>query len=70
MKHLNTFLVAALLLLGVGVTNAQDENNPWAIEVGVNAVDVYPVGLDDEGRFPNMIGDLEVKSDLLDEYFI
>jgi len=69
MKHLNTFLVAALLLLGVGVTNAQDENNPWAIEVGVNAVDVYPVGLDDEGRFPNMIGDLAIKGDLFDEYF-
>ncbi|MBT8274764.1 MAG: OmpA family protein [Bacteroidia bacterium] len=69
MKHLNTFLVATLLLLGVGVTNAQDENNPWAIEVGVNAVDVYPVGLDDEGRFPNMIGDAAIKGDLFDEYF-
>ncbi|PKA83001.1 outer membrane protein OmpA-like peptidoglycan-associated protein [Ulvibacter sp. MAR_2010_11] len=47
MKHLNTFLVATLLLLGVGVANAQDENNPWAIEVGVNAVDTFPVGLRD-----------------------
>ena len=47
MKHLNTFLVATLLLLGVGVANAQDENNPWAIEVGANAVDTFPVGLRD-----------------------
>ncbi len=69
MKHLNTFLVATLLLIGVGVTNAQDENNPWAIEVGVNAVDVYPVGLDDEGRLPNMIGDVAIKGKLFDEYF-
>ncbi|QNJ97561.1 OmpA family protein [Constantimarinum furrinae] len=64
MKHLNTFLVAALLLLGVGVANAQDENNPWAIEVGLNAVDVYPVGIDDKGRLPEA-----TKGDLFDEYF-
>ena len=47
MKHLNSILVAALVLLVVGVTNAQDENNPWAIEVGVNAVDTFPTGLRD-----------------------
>lgn len=69
MKHLNTLLVAALILFSVGVVNAQDEDNPWAIEVGLNAVDVYPVGLNDEGRFPNMIGDIAVKGDLFDEYF-
>lgn len=69
MKHLNTLLVAALLLMGVSVANAQDENNPWAISVGVNAVDVYPVGTDDEGRFPNMIGDADVKGELFDEFF-
>ena len=44
MKHLNSILVAALIILSVGVVNAQDENNPWAIEVGVNAVDLFPVG--------------------------
>ena len=49
MKHLNSILVAALFLFIVGVANAQDENNPWAIEVGVNAVDVFPVGLLTEG---------------------
>jgi outer membrane protein OmpA-like peptidoglycan-associated protein len=26
--------------------NAQDENNPWKISLGVNAVDLYPVGED------------------------
>jgi len=64
MKHLNTFFVATLLLLGVGLANAQDENNPWAVEVGVNAVDVYPVGIDDKGRLP-----MSVKGELFDEYF-
>ena len=44
MKHLNSILVAALIILSVGVVNAQDENNPWAIEVGVNAVDLFGVG--------------------------
>ena len=64
MKHLNSILVAALLLIGVGVANAQDENNPWAIEIGVNAVDVYPVGIDDKGRLPEA-----TKGELFDEYF-
>ena len=63
MKHLNRFLVAAILFLGVGVANAQDENNPWAVEVGINAVDVYPTGMNDD-RIP---GDL--KGEIFDEYF-
>jgi outer membrane protein OmpA-like peptidoglycan-associated protein len=47
MKQFNSILVAALLILSAGVVNAQDADNPWAIEVGVNAVDVYPVGFKD-----------------------
>lgn len=47
MKHLNSILVAALIFLVGGVANAQDENNPWAIEVGMNAVDTYSAGLRD-----------------------
>lgn len=32
-------------MLFVGLTaNAQDQNNPWSIGIGVNAVDYYPVG--------------------------
>ena len=52
MKHLNIFLVAALFIVGVGVSNAQDKNNPWSIELGVNAVDFFPIEKTDTGRFP------------------
>lgn len=38
MKQLNKILFAVLLLLSFA-SNAQDENNPWAITFGVNAVD-------------------------------
>ncbi|MDE0599073.1 MAG: OmpA family protein, partial [Dokdonia donghaensis] len=44
MKHLSRFLVAALMILALGSVNAQDANNPWAISVGANAIDTYPVG--------------------------
>ena len=46
MKNLSRLFFAALLLLSFSTANAQDENNPWALEVGVNAVDFYPVGED------------------------
>ena len=46
MKNLSRLLLAMLLVLGFSNTYAQDENNPWAISFGVNAVDVYPVGED------------------------
>lgn len=38
MKHLNKIAIAALMLLGLS-TQAQDDNNKWAISFGVNAVD-------------------------------
>ncbi|MBD1260175.1 OmpA family protein [Maribacter polysiphoniae] len=44
MKHLSKLLVVALLFVGVNNLQAQDENNPWQISFGVNAVDVYPTG--------------------------
>lgn len=69
MKHLNSILVAALALLVFGVANAQDQNNPWAVEIGINAVDVYPVGTNDTGRLPVKMGDVDIKGDLFDEYF-
>ena len=37
MRHLNKLLVAALMLMGLN-TQAQDEDNPWAISFGMNAV--------------------------------
>ncbi|GAA4968602.1 OmpA family protein [Algibacter aquimarinus] len=33
-----------LLVLGYSNVNAQDENNPWQITLGINAVDAYPSG--------------------------
>ncbi|GER58570.1 OmpA family protein [Patiriisocius marinus] len=64
MKHLNSILVAALVFLVVGVANAQDENNPWAIEVGINAVDTFPTGLRDGQNS----SDLQ-NGELFEEYF-
>ncbi len=58
MKHLSRFLVASLLVLGLGTANAQDENNPWAVSIGINAVDVFPTG-----------GDLIIQGEIFDEYF-
>ncbi len=46
MKHLNTFLLAAFFMLSFTAVQAQDENNPWAIGIGINAVDFYPTGED------------------------
>ncbi|PWK20410.1 OmpA family protein [Xanthomarina spongicola] len=46
MKNLSRLLFAMLLMLSYSSINAQDENNPWAITVGVNAVDFYPTGED------------------------
>ncbi|MGB1136784.1 MAG: OmpA family protein [Flavobacteriaceae bacterium] len=69
MKHLNSILVASCVIFAFGVANAQDANNPWAVEIGINAVDVYSVGAVEAGRLPVMIGDAEVKGPLFDEFF-
>lgn len=44
MKNLSRLLFVAVLLISFSTTNAQDKNNPWAITIGTNAVDAYPVG--------------------------
>ncbi len=44
MKQLSRLLVVGLLVLGFNTVQAQDEDNPWMISFGVNAVDVYPTG--------------------------
>ena len=44
MKNLSRLMFVLLLLVGFNNVNAQDENNPWQVSVGFNAVDVYPVG--------------------------
>ncbi len=42
MKHLSKLLVVALLVVGSNNIQAQDEDNPWQVSIGVNAIDVYP----------------------------
>ena len=44
----NTFfaLVCIATFLVSNTAVSQDENNPWYLSVGVNAVDTYPVGED------------------------
>ncbi|MFX0556196.1 OmpA family protein [Maribacter sp. CXY002] len=44
MKHLSKLLVVSLLFVGINSIQAQDENNPWQVQFGVNAIDVYPTG--------------------------
>ena len=46
MKHLNRLLLASLCILSFSTMQAQDDNNPWAIGIGINAVDFYPTGED------------------------
>ena len=49
MKHLKKviFVFALFSLLSV---NAQDENNPWSIDFGINALDTYPTNQTDLGQ--------------------
>ncbi len=53
MKHLSKLLVVALLVVGFNNIQAQDENNPWQVTFGVNAVDVYPTGDFEGSSFGN-----------------
>jgi outer membrane protein OmpA-like peptidoglycan-associated protein/outer membrane protein W len=46
MKNLNRLLLALLLMVSYSNLNAQDENNPWVLSFGMNAIDVFPVGED------------------------
>nr|WP_299386499.1 OmpA family protein [Allomuricauda sp.] len=60
MKHLSKLLVVALVFLGFNNVQAQDENNPWQISFGVNAIDTYPTN-DENNPFSS--------TTLFDEYF-
>ena len=44
MKNLSRLLLAFVLVLGYNYADAQDKNNPWQINIGVNAVDAFPSG--------------------------
>jgi len=43
MKHLRITLITLLVVAGFSNVNAQDEDNPWTINIGTNAVDFYSV---------------------------
>ncbi|WP_127018913.1 OmpA family protein [Flagellimonas beolgyonensis] len=60
MKHLSKLLVVALVFVGINSIQAQDENNPWQVTVGVNAIDAYPTN-DSNNPFSS--------TTLFDEYF-
>jgi outer membrane protein OmpA-like peptidoglycan-associated protein len=70
MKHLKIYLVAVLFILGFSVSNAQDKNNPWSIELGANAVDFFPTGAD-SGRFSerNPVSNQQQVGNIFQEYF-
>ncbi len=57
MKNLSRLFFIAVLLISFSTSNAQDKNNPWAVTIGINAVDLYPVGED------------APRGDYFDEYF-
>jgi len=42
MKHLKRILFVVLIVFTVNNLQAQDENNPWALDFGTNAVDFFP----------------------------
>lgn len=62
MKKMNKLFLILALTLGVVSTQAQDENNPWAIVLGTNAVDFYSANND---NIPGEIG----SGSLFSEYF-
>jgi len=51
MKQLSRLLVVGLLLIGFNNVQAQDENNPWQVSFGVNAIDVFPTN-DQDASYP------------------
>ncbi|WP_457616641.1 OmpA family protein [Lutibacter sp.] len=55
MKHLKVAILALLLITGFSNVNAQDENNPFTLGIGFNAVDFYPTnpGLTGHGSWFN-----------------
>ena len=62
MKKFNKLFLVLALSLGVFSTQAQDENNPWAVVIATNAVDFYAA---DNGFIPGEIS----SGSLFSEYF-
>ena len=51
MKQLSRLLVVGLLVFGFNNIQAQDDNNPWQVSFGVNAIDVWPTN-DSSADYP------------------
>lgn len=49
MKKIFQIIIAGALLLSATIVNAQDSDNRWSFAVGINAIDLYPVGEKDQG---------------------
>lgn len=49
MKNNFKLFIASLILLSATLVQAQDETNRWSVAIGINAVDLYPVGEEDQG---------------------
>ena len=49
MKNYFKILIASAILLSATMVQAQDEINRFSFSVGVNAIDLYPVGEEDQG---------------------
>ena len=53
MKQIKLAVVAIFTLLTTSTLVAQDANNPWAVTVGINAVDVYSPLENHPNAFPD-----------------
>lgn len=62
MKHLKKLLFIVLVAFTMNTLQAQDENNPWALTVGTNAVDFFPT------NHPSMISANGNDNAWLDEF--
>ncbi len=49
MKNMYKFLVAIAILMSATAMNAQNDENRWSFAVGINAIDLYPVGEESQG---------------------
>ena len=63
MKHLKKVLLIILVVVSFNNLNAQDEDNPWAIGIGTNAVDFYPTGSD------GLIATQPIAGDMFSDFF-
>ncbi|ARN71971.1 OmpA [Nonlabens tegetincola] len=49
MKKILKYVVVGAALVSAAFVNAQDASNRWSFSLGVNAIDLYPVGEKDQG---------------------